>query len=161
MGIESGPGINFPLGPKAMTMSNIQKTANEITCEFVLKCAQKHSLTLSMEDKSWTVFVDTKSGHKLCVSKTKGDAPKVDTTVDITSLAGVQTRGTDAPLNGRFVSLFPASAELIEAAIKMMASPDSGNLRPVRRAAKKAPVAFRLEEASAPVVGSLADIGAE
>lgn len=142
-------------------MSNQNQTANEITNTFVLKCAQKHGLTLSMEDKSWTVFVDAKTGHKLCVSKTKGDAPKVDTTVDITNLDGVLARGDTAPANGRFVSLFVASPELIEAAIKMMASPDSGSLRAVRRT-KKAPVAFRLEEASSPiVVGTLADIGAE
>lgn len=130
---------------------SIQKTANETTCEFVLKCAQKHGVQLSLEEKSWSVFVDARTGHKLCVSKTKGDAPKVDTTVDITNLEGVLLRdGTEAPLNGRFVSLFIADAALIEEAIKMMASPDSGNLRPVKRAARKAPVSFRLEESKAP-----------
>lgn len=142
-----------------MTMSNQNKTANEITCEFVLKCAQKHGLTLSLEDKSWSVFVDAKTGHKLCVSKTKGDAPKVDTTVDITSLPNVMARdGKQAPLNGRFVSLFVASPELIEAAIQAMGQGDS--LRPVRRT-KKAPVAFQLEQKPAIPEGSLADIGAE
>lgn len=139
-------------------MSNQNKTANEITCEFVLKCAQKHGLTLSMEDKSWTVFV-APNGHKLCVSKTKGDAPKVDTTVDITSLPNVMARdGKQAPLNGRFVSLFVASPELIEEAIKTMGSGDG--IRPVRRS-KKAPVAFQLEETKKIPEGSLADIGAE
>lgn len=135
-------------------MSQNTKTPTEITCEFVLKCAEKHGLTLVQEDRSWVKFSDAKTGHKLCVSKTKGETPLVDTTVDITSMPGVQTRGKDAKENGRFVSLFAASAPLIEEAIKQMANPDTGNLRPVRRAAKKAPVAFQLEGASDSGAGS-------
>ena len=95
------------------------KTPTEITCEFVLKCAAKHGLTLVQEHRSWEKFTDAKTGHKLCVSYTKGETPYVDTTVDITSLEGVQTRGKDAKENGRFVSLFLASAPLIEAAIEV------------------------------------------
>lgn len=127
------------------------KTPTEITCEFVLKCAAKHGLTLVQEHRSWEKFTDAKTGHKLCVSFTKGETPYVDTTVDITSLAGVLTRGKDAKENGRFVSLFEASAPLIEAAIQLMAQGDG--IRPVKRGAKKAPVAFRLDgaETSAPV----------
>lgn len=120
------------------------KTSNEITCEFVLEAAQKLGLKLSVSDKSWTVFEDQATKHKLCVSKTKGDAPKIDTTVDITGLEGVQARGVDAPANGRFVSLFSASAPLIEAALQAMAAPDAAPLRAVKRAAKRAPVAFQL-----------------
>lgn len=119
------------------------KTPTEITCEFVLKCAQAHGLTLVQEHRSWEKFTDAKTGHKLCVSISKSEAPKVDTTVDITSLPGVLTRGRDTDPNGRFVSLFVASADLIEEAIKAMAQADG--LRPVRRAKAKAPVAFRLE----------------
>lgn len=121
------------------------KTANEITSEFVLKTAQALGLTLNVRDISWTVFEDARTKHRLCVSKTKGDTPWVDTTVDITSLEGVQKRGVDAKANGRFVSLFPASAPLIEAALMAMAAEDCAPLRAVKRAAKKAPVAFRLE----------------
>lgn len=125
------------------------KTPTEITVDFVLTAAQKLGLDLTLEDKSWYVFQDKKSQHKLCVSKTKGQAPKIDTTVDITSMPGVLARGVDTDPNGRFVSLFIADGALIEAALKQMASGDS--LRPVRRAAKKAPVAFRLQ-ASEPEV---------
>ena len=138
-------------------MSNT-KTPTEITCEFVLKCAAKHGVTLIQEHRSWEKFTDAKTGHKLCVSYTKGEAPYVDTTVDITSLEGVLTRGKDAKENGKFLSLFVASsadgASLIEAAIKQMATGDS--IRPTKRAAKKAPVAFSLEgaETSGPVSGS-------
>lgn len=130
------------------------KTANEITCEFVLKTAQELGLDLTMEDKSWTVFVDSRTKHKLCVSKTKGDDPKVDTTVDITALEGVQKRGEDAKENGRFISLFTASAPLIRAALEAMASPDCEPLRAVKRAAKKAPVAFRLKGTEEETSGS-------
>ena len=137
-------------------MSQNTKTPTEITCEFVLKCAAQHGLNLVQEHRSWEKFTDAKSGHKLCVSFTKGETPYVDTTVDITGLKDVMTRGKDAKENGRFVSLFLADAALIEEAIKLMANPDTGNLRAVKRAAKKAPVAFRLKgtEESAPISGS-------
>jgi hypothetical protein len=129
------------------------KTPTEITCEFVKRTASKLGLSLTEETRSWMKYTDAKTGHKICVSFAKGEAPKVDTTVDITSLPGVLARGVDTDANGRFVSLFIASAPLIEAALRTMASAEG--LRPVKRAKARAAVAFQLEgaEASGPVEG--------
>lgn len=129
-------------------MSENTKTPTEITADFVARCAQKLGMTMTRENKSWIVFQDQRTQHKLCVSITKGEAPKIDTTVDITSLPGVLKRGVDTKVNGRFVSLFTASSDLIQAALKAMASPDAAHLPAVKRGAKKAPVAFLLDDLS-------------
>ena len=138
------------------------KTANEITCDFIASTAASLGLELAREDRSWTKFTDIKTGHKICVSLAKSDAPWVDTTVDVTAREGVAKRdGDQAPLNGKFVSLFAAEKGTIEAALKLMAQADCAPLRKTQRAAKKAPVAFRLADASEQGLHSLSGLEAE
>lgn len=136
------------------------KTPTEITAEFIARAAAGLGLDMHQENKSWIVFQDQRTKHKICVSFTKGEAPWIDTTVDITALPGVALRGRDAKPNGKFVSLFRASEDLIVAALTQMAAPDCAPLPPTRRT-KKAPVAFRLPTASSSVrEGTEADLTA-